>query len=161
MTARKRFGFVLLLACLTLAAYTAGAGAAKSKGAPQQLSGTWVTSIELVNPPPTIEARFQGLNTFLPSGELVVSSSQANPGLRVLAHGQWVRTGNRRFASTMLWFRFDPTGKYIGMQRVRRTIEVAAGFTRFTAEDVIEILAPDGAVVASLNGRETGARLGT
>lgn len=166
MTARTSLALaVTLLAALTLAGSAPGSPTAKSKpkAAPtgQQLGGTWITTIELVNAPPGIEPRFQALNTFLGSGELVVSSSQPNPGLRVLAHGQWVRTGNRRFASTMLWFRFDPTGKYIGMQRVRRTIELAASLTRFTSEDVIEVLTPDGVVVASINGRETGTRLGT
>jgi hypothetical protein len=142
------------------AASTAHRGAKQPKAATgQQLSGTWLTTITLQNPPPGVAPIFTALDTFLPSGELLVSSSQAMPAQRTLAHGGWVRTGNRRFSSSFTWFRFDATGAFVGMQRVRRTMTLAPSGTTFDAIDVVEILTPAGAVVATIQGTEAGSRL--
>jgi hypothetical protein len=135
-----------------------GAGHAKSASG-QQLAGTWLTTITLTNPPPGVVPSFTALDTFLPSGELLVSSSQPMPASRSLAQGGWIRTGNRRFASSFTWFRFDATGAFIGMQRVRRTMTLAANLATFSATDVVEALSPTGAVVATVQGAETGNRL--
>jgi hypothetical protein len=140
------------------AALNAGADHAKPASG-QQFSGTWLTSVTLTNAPPGVAPTFMALDTFLPSGELLVSSSQAAPASRSLAHGGWVRTGNRRFASSFIWFRFDATGAFVGMQRVRRTMTLAADLVTFSATDVVEVLTPTGAVVATAQATETGKRL--
>jgi hypothetical protein len=124
------------------------------------LQGTWMTTVSIANPPPGIGPRFFALDTFVPGGALVVSSSAAMPSLRTLAHGQWIRTGNRRFASTFVWFRFDPAGAFVGMQRVRRTIDLAPGLDAFHSTDVIEVTDPTGTVLTTLHASEDGKRLG-
>jgi hypothetical protein len=132
---------------------------AKTSPVGQQLNGTWTTMVTLTDAPPNVEASFHALDTFLPGGGLLVSSSVANPSLRGLAHGEWVRTGNRQFASTFIWFRFDTTGAFVGMQRVRRTLNLAQNLHSFQATDIVEIIAPTGAVVATVHGTEAGTRL--
>jgi len=136
-------------------------GPSQSKVVPigQQLNGTWQTTVTLSDAPPGIDTTFLALDTFLPGGGLLVSSSASGPNLRSLAHGTWVRTGNRRFSSTFSWFRFDPTGKFAGTQRVRRTISLGADLKSFQSVDVIEIIAPTGAVVATIHGTEQGTVL--
>jgi hypothetical protein len=128
--------------------------------ASQRLEGTWMSTVTLQNPPPGIDASFLALNTFGQGGDVVVSSSQGHPTQRSLAHGEWKRIANRRFASTFTWFRFDAAGQFIGTQRVRRTLTLAPNLTTFTAMDVVEIIAPNGVFVATLNATETAARLG-
>lgn len=54
------------------------------------------------------------------------------------------------------WFRFDPTGAYVGTQRVRRTMKLSHNRERFSATHVIEVIAPSGAVVATLHATESG-----
>ena len=125
----------------------------------QRLPGTWMTTVTLEDPPPGVAASFRALNTFLPSGELLVSSSVGLPSTRSLAHGDWIRTGNRQFASSFVFFRFDPAGAFIGLQRVHRTILLAASLNAFTSTDVVEILDPGGTVIRSSRATEVGERL--
>jgi hypothetical protein len=152
---------VTAVALATVTATAAFAGSpSKTKAANgQHLNGTWLTTVTLTDAPPVVESTFNALDTFLPGGGLLVSSSVDGPALRSLAHGSWVRTGDRTFACTFVWFRFDATGKYVGMQRVRRTMSLGADLKSFTAADVVEILSPAGAVVATIHGTEQGTKL--
>jgi hypothetical protein len=124
-----------------------------------QLEGTWTSRVTLQNPPPGADATFVALNTFIRGGRLLVSSSQTLPATRSLAHGEWARTGDRRFSSTFVAFRFDATGKFAGTLRVRRTLTLAPSLNRFESTDVVEFVAPDGSVVATLRATEAATRL--
>jgi hypothetical protein len=148
-------------AIATSAALAATGHHARTSAAPngQQLNGTWTTNVQLTDAPPGAPASFNALDTFLPGGSLLVSSSAPNPALRTLAHGMWIRTGDRRFASTFVWFRFDATGQYIGTQRVARTMVLAKNGASFQASDIVQVVAPTGAVVATIHGTETGTLL--
>ena len=145
------------VAALAVSAVAVGANGKKAQA--PQLSGTWTTWVSLTNPPPGVDATFQALDTFTPGGGILVSSSQSHPTARSLAHGNCAHTGGRDYACTFVWFRFDPTGTYIGMQRVRRTMTVSADGNSFTSTDTIDVLAPDGTVVATIQGTETAQRL--
>lgn len=151
------------LACLVVALtapMAAAAGNGKKAQTPQ-LSGTWITSVSLTNPPPGVDATFQALDTFVAGGGILVSSSQSHPTARSLAHGNCAHTEGQTYACTFDWFRFDPTtGSYLGMQRVRRTMTVSSDQKSFEGTDTVEVLAPNGTVVASIQGTETGQRLG-
>lgn len=125
----------------------------------KQLNGTWTTAVQLTDAPPGAPASFNALDTFLPGGSLLVSSSAPNPALRTLAHGTWIRTGDHRFASTFVWFRFDPTGQYVGTQRVSRTMVLATDGASFQASDIVQVVSPTGAVVATIHGTESGTLL--
>jgi hypothetical protein len=146
---------VAVAVAATLAASSPAASAPKT----QQLNGTWLTTVTLVNPPQGVPPSFMALNTFFPSGELIASSSQVLPNTRTLAHGGWIRVANRRFASTFTAFRFDTSGVYAGMLRVRRTLTLSADGSSLTANDVVEMLNPEGTIVASFQATETGHRL--
>jgi hypothetical protein len=152
-----------LVVVLVLARSATGAFSASAKpkdGAGNRLVGTWLTTVTLTNPPPGVDATFQALDTFVPGGGILVSSSQSHPTARSLAHGNCARTGGHQYSCTFVWFRFDPTGAYLGMQRVRRTMTVSQDGNSFESTDTVEVLAPNGAVVATLQGSETGQRLG-
>lgn len=150
---------VAAVAIATTGGVLATSSPAASTPKAQQLNGTWLTTITLVNPPQGVPASFMALNTFFPSGELIASSSQALPSTRTLAHGGWARVGNRRFASTFTAFRFDAAGVYAGTLRVRRTVTLSADGRTLTANDVVEMLNPAGAVVVSFQATETGHRV--
>jgi len=158
----KRIVPAAALVVAVLAVGVAGALSATSKGKDKEgarLTGTWLTTVTLVNPPPGIDATFQALDTFVAGGGILVSSSQSHPTMRSLAHGNCSHTSARQYACTFVWFRFDPTGAYLGMQRVRRTMTVSQDGNSFESTDTIDVLAPDGTVVATIQGSETGARL--
>ncbi|MEP7089216.1 MAG: hypothetical protein ABI776_03830 [Nocardioidaceae bacterium] len=124
-----------------------------------QLSGTWATSIRISDAPPGAPSAFNALDTFEPGGGLVVSSSAPQPTTRSLAHGYWAHAGHRTYTSTFVWFRFDTSGAYVGTQRVRRTMRLSHDGERFRGTDVISVMAPSGAVVATLHAIESGTLL--
>jgi hypothetical protein len=159
MSSKRTIAVVSAVAALAFASVAAAAGGKGNHGAPQ-LNGTWLSQVSLVNPPPGIDATFQALNTFVPGGAVLVSSSQGHPTARSLAQGDCTHTAAQQYSCTFVWFRFDPTGAYIGTQRVRRTMTVSSGFDAFQSTDTIEVLAPDGTVLATLQGSETAHRLG-
>jgi hypothetical protein len=121
------------------------------------LNGTWLTTVQLTDAPPGAPSSFNALDTFLPDGGLLVSSSAPMPSTRGLAHGTWTHVGHRNFTSTFTWFRFDATGQAVGTQRVRRTMRVSQSGTSFSGTDVVEVIAPTGAVLVTIHGTETGA----
>jgi hypothetical protein len=123
------------------------------------LDGTWTTHVRLTDAPPGVPSDFEALDTFVRGGELLVSSSAAMPATRSLAHGSWTRTSRRHAQSSFRWFRFDPSGQFVGTQRVVRTMRVSRGGATFHADDVITLLSPTGAVVATIHGTEVGKRL--
>lgn len=165
MLGRKR-----LLAALTLSAAivvaTAATGAFSAVGegpeqtAAQRLEGTWMSTVTLESPPAGVDPTFLALNTFTRSGEVLVSSSQKLPVSRSLAQGEWVRVGDRRFECSFTWFRFDAAGTFIGTQRVRRTMTLGPSLDTFTSTDVVELIAPNGTVIATSNATEAATRLG-
>jgi hypothetical protein len=122
------------------------------------LSGTWTTAVTLTDAPTGVPAQFDALDSFVRGGDLLVSSSVPNPDQRGLAHGTWRKTGTRTYVSSFVWFRFDSSGQFAGTQRVDRTMKVSKDGTRFRAADVVEIIAPSGAVVSTLHGTEVGKR---
>jgi hypothetical protein len=124
-----------------------------------ELDGTYLTAVQLTDAPPGAPASFNALDTFLPDGALLVSSSAPAPSSRGLAHGSWTHVGHRTFTSTFVWFRFDPTGLAVGTQRVQRTMRLSPDGSSFSATDVVEIVAPTGAVLATIHGTETGTLL--
>jgi hypothetical protein len=169
MTARKNLALLattltLLAATCTVATAGASADSTNSSGhsgssPAQQLNGTWTTTVQLTDVPPGAPSSFNALDTFLPGGGLLVSSSAPLPSSRSLAHGMWAKTGHREFSSTFVWFRFDAAGQYVGTQRVRRTMHLSKSRETFHATDVVEVIAPTGAVVATIHGTEVGTLL--
>jgi hypothetical protein len=149
---------------VALALGVTGALSATSKannGGRAGLAGTWLATVTLSNPPAGVDATFQALNSVTSEGAVLVSSSQSHPSQRSLAHGNCARTGGHEYACTFVWFRFDPSGVPVGMQRVRRTMTVSQDGNSFQSTDTIEVLAPNGTVVATIQGTEVGRRLGT
>jgi hypothetical protein len=162
---RKTVVAVTALAVGALAAAVAGGAAGvsskepKQNGQTRQLEGTWMSTVTLQSPPPGAEATFRAMNTFIRGGRLLVSSSQAMPATRSLAHGEWARIGNRRFSSTFVAFRYDPAGNSVGTLRVRRELTLAPSLDQFEATDVVEFLSAGGSVIATLNATEVATRL--
>jgi hypothetical protein len=132
---------------------------AASRAHDHRLNGTWLTQVTLSDAPPGAPSSFSALDTFLPRGGLLVSSSAPNPASRGLAHGSWTHRDHRSFTSSFSWFRFDATGQYVGTQQVKRTMTLSRDQKTFRSHDVIRILAPTGAVLATIHGTEVGTLL--
>src|SRR3954468_575484 len=115
----RRSLIVLASVVIALATSAVAAGSGGKKAQAPQLKGTWLTAVALTNPPPGVDATFQALDTFVPGGGILVSSSQSHPVARSLAHGTCAHAQGQDFTCTFVWFRFDPvTGVFAGSQRV-------------------------------------------
>jgi hypothetical protein len=115
----------------------------------QKLSGAW--EVTVTRPDGTT---FLSLMTFTESGEALEESN--NTPIRSLAHGEWVRTGERRFTRTWVYFRFVPTSN-------PATPRLFVGTNRNTANMVLsEDLGTFNAVACSqlydVNGDPEGTR---
>jgi hypothetical protein len=123
--------------------------------------GTWTVQITLVNCQTGEEipgATFPGLNTFLAEGSML-SNPASNPALLRTGHGVWAHAGGRRFANTVVLFRFNPDGTYAGTQTVRRNITVSRNSEEFIAHDTVTTADPSGTVVGSGCGIGRARRL--
>jgi ABC-type transport system substrate-binding protein len=150
-----------LVAAIVVAIAAGGAfSAAADEAAAPRLEGTWLSTVTLENPPTGVDPTFLALNTFGRSGEVVVSSSQGLPTSRSLAKGEWKRTANGQYECSFMWFRFDATGKFVGTQRVRRTMTLGPSLDTFESTDIVELIAPNGTVIATANATEVATRLG-
>lgn len=123
------------------------------------LNGSWATKVTLTDAPPGAPASFNALDTFVPGGDLLVTSSAPNPTSRGLAHGGWTHTHGPNFTSTFTWFRFDATGQYVGTQQVHRMLTVSPDGSTFHSTDLITVIAPTGAVLKTYHGTEVGTLL--
>ena len=88
------------------------------------------------------------------------------PVLLAVDDAQWLDAASRRILEFAIRRASGALGVLVavraelGMQRVRRTMTLSNDQKSFQAADTVEVLAPDGTVVASIKGGEAGRRLG-
>jgi hypothetical protein len=150
---------VLMILCGTTPVF-AGNG-----GSGQRMEGTWLVTITVKEGLPVLPPPFLALDTFdsnggliaeynlppLPLAGLLISSSSAQ--------GEWVRTGDRTFATTVLAFLFNQNRAPVGLFRFNRTIELAATLDSFTAVFVGEVLDGNLNVLTSFSGTAVATRI--
>ena len=92
---------------------------------------------------------------------MLETSSTAAAARRSPALGEWERTSNDLFATSMWFFRSDPaTGANLGTQEVDRTVRLSADGDSFTAVAVVQQFDVDGNPVGGqLHSTEVGERL--
>ena len=124
------------------------------------VEGSWVVTVTRLNPPPNVPPTFKSLMTFDGGGGLTETSNTGTT-LRGPAHGSWERVEGRSYATTMLFFRFNPqTGAFLGTQKVSRTMRLSQDGQTFEAASLAAQYDPDGALIlGGLRATETGARI--
>ncbi len=137
MKTNKAISGLITVAALAVLVTLIGAqpnpGGAQSQT--QQLGGTWSYTVDVTGVPSGFPLGYKSLITFDSAGGLV-QTAWAPPVAEGLAglvgvspwigHGEWVRTGNREFALTVLIPRFAPTGKFAGIAKARSSIRLNA-----------------------------------
>ena len=83
----------------------------------------------------------------------------SSPALRSPGHGVWQREhGWQDYSFAFTYYRYDPGGVFLGSQKVRATLELAAGGDEFASRSAIETLDVDGAVIGTGCATATGTR---
>lgn len=148
----KAISGVALAAILVLAATQIPAsGQASGQNAKgRRIEGTWRVEVTLRNCQTGAEiATAPALNTFLAGGSMITTSAGVSPALLSTGHGVWEHAGGRSFINTVVLFRFNPAGTYVGTAKVTRNIELGDNSDEFTSTDFSEAADPNGNVIAT------------
>jgi hypothetical protein len=145
ISTRSVAGAIALIAVVALVA--AGAISASSgdhrggRGA-NGLVGSWELT---VNRGPLLPP-VKGLTTYT-LGHSVIGT--ANVVIRGPAHGTWEHVSGRLYADTHVFFRFDPTGAFLGTQRINENVRLAPDSDSYAAVAISSQFDPNGNLVAS------------
>lgn len=147
---------IAAIATSAAGAIAAGAGGSAAQRSANQLAGSWDVAVD--RPAPLSDLR--SLQTFTRDGS-VIEIANGGTALRTPSHGAWKRITGREYASTMVFFRFDPqTGAYLGTQKINRRITLAPDGASYEGVGVSTLFDPAGNVVVSgLRAPETGIRI--
>jgi hypothetical protein len=155
---RSLVAVVALVAAIALSAVgTMGAAAGGSaQSARNTLAGSWDVAVD--RPAPLSDLR--SLQTFTENGS-VVEIANGGATVRSPSHGAWKRVAGRDYASTIVFFRYDPqSGAYLGTQKINRTITLSQDGKSFTGIGISTLFDPAGNVLVSgLQAPETGTRI--
>lgn len=154
---RTSLAAIGLIALMTTGVGAMSASAGGGEGHSNQLVGSWMVTVDR-GPLPALKS----LQTFT-KGHSVLEISNGGAAARSPAHGAWARTGGRTYASTIVFFRYDPaSGAYIGTLKLRRTLQLARDGESFTAVSVSELRDANGTLLPGSNTRrdtETAERI--
>jgi hypothetical protein len=152
-------GIVAVLATAALAVATgSGLAGAAGESSGNQLIGTWQVAVNRPAPLPPL----QSLQVFTDEGSVIETANEWVVGgaLRTAAIGSWEHINGRLYASTTVFFRFDPqTGAYLGTRKVNRTHELAQDGQSFSHVARVTTFDPNGNVLDTFVARATAVRM--
>jgi len=122
------------------------------------LAGTWVVNVSQPGFPPS-----QRHFTFNADGGLVTNDDlQVGPNFVehfTIAQGNWIRTGHRSVAATIVGQRFNLEGIFLGTFKVRMNLELNPPASEWTGTFRLDIALPGGQVVFTSDGGFEATRL--
>ena len=155
---RKRTlaGATALIAVAALVAagaiYASSGDDGRSQGA-NPIIGSWEVTVDRGPQLPPVK----GLTTFTRGHSLI---GTGNTLVRGPSHGAWEHVSGRLYADTQVFFRFDPTGTFLGTQRINENVRLAPDGDSFTTVSISNLFDPNGnLVVGGLRATVTGTRI--
>jgi hypothetical protein len=134
---------ILAVTALVLSAALSLADSAGSQPAQNHLAGTWIKSFE-----PGVAA--PSLLSYMSDGRVIVSGPITilpGPGFISLVgtgHGEWIRTGNHEFASTVMFLGSDLTTEFLFFVKVISAIKLNDASDELTATGTVTVTFTDG-----------------
>ena len=92
-------------------------------------------------------------------GGTLASTDNQPPSSRGPGSGTWENIGGRSYSAPFQVFSFNPDGTFAGTVKIARNILLAADANSYTSTVSVEILDPNGNMVATLCGTESATRL--
>jgi hypothetical protein len=134
---------IVVIAVAALATTGAiSATAADDDSSANELVGSWELTVNRGPQLPPVK----GLTTYTQGHSLI---GTANVVVRGPAHGTWERVSGRLYADTHIFFRFDPTGTFLGTQKIRETVQLAQDGDSYKAVAISDQFDPNGTLIAS------------
>lgn len=138
-----------------LGVIAAAAGADTGKGSGNRLAGTWKVTVNRPAPLPPLPS----LQVFTDTRSVIETANEW-PATRTAAYGAWERIEGRLYASTTVFFRFNPqTGAYLGTQKINRTTRLARDGQTFAHVARVTVLDPAGNVITTFVALASGERM--
>jgi hypothetical protein len=138
-----RASLAVLVGAAVAATVAAGAISASSgDDRANHIEGTWALTVNRGPALPPVRA----MTTYTRDNSLI---GTANATVRGPSHGTWEHVSGRIYADTHIFFRFDPTGTFIGSQKVRETIRLSADGDSYDAIAISDQFDPNGNLTAS------------
>jgi hypothetical protein len=142
MISKTSLAATVVLAVAALIASGAISASAGDDSAANQLVGSWELTVNRGPQLPPVK----GMTTYTRGYSLI---GTANVVVRGPAHGTWEHVSGRLYADTHVFFRFDPTGTFLGTQRIKETVRLAQNGDSYTAVAISDQFDPNGNLVAS------------
>lgn len=141
---RKALTAAIVVIAVTALATTGAisATAADDDSSANELVGSWQLTVNRGPQLPPVK----GLTTYTQGHSLI---GTANVVVRGPAHGTWERVSGRLYADTHIFFRFDPTGTFLGTQKIRETVQLAQDGDSYKAVAISDQFDSNGNLVAS------------
>jgi len=114
----------------------------------QTPEGTWLSEIRPAGLPPAAPAILNFV-TFEANGTLVASSSDGNQSV---AHGVWVRVGDRKFLMTIFIFNYDATRALTTITKARINIQMSLDGQTLKTTNEVAVMDRTGKVMATITG---------
>jgi hypothetical protein len=158
-----------LISALAITASTASAqdtqtepSSATSAAHERTIQGVWRTTVTPRNcQTGAAFASLSGLFTFNLGGTMSEYGigPGSSPALRSPGHGLWQREhGWQDYSFVFTYYRYDAAGIFLGSQKIRATLELAAGGDEFASRSAIEFLDVNGAVTGTGCATAVGRR---
>ena len=134
------------------AIYASSGDDGRSQGA-NPIIGSWEVTVDRGPQLPPVK----GLTTFTRGHSLI---GTGNTLVRGPSHGAWEHVSGRLYADTQVFFRFDPTGTFLGTQRINENVRLAPDGDSFTTVSISNLFDPNGnLVVGGLRATVTATRI--
>lgn len=156
MGKKSVIGVIALLALTAMVAVGAISASSGDDGREQganQIVGSWELTVDRGPQLPQVK----GMNTYTRGHSIVGTGNLVTRGP---SHGAWEHVRGRLYADTHIFFRFDPTGAYLGTQRINETVRLARDGESYTAVAISNLYDPTGRlVVGGLRATITATRI--
>ena len=145
------FGLMALLTCTFLAT----SATAESGG---RLVGVFDTHLTLTNCQGVVVRTLEALQMFNQGGTLASTDNQP-PSSRGPGFGTWENLGGGSYSAPFEFFSFNADGTFAGTVKIARDIQLAKDANSYTSVVSVEIVNPNGSVIATLCGTEVATRV--
>ena len=125
---------------------------------PHSFSGTWIVQTQITDCSGTTLESFSKFLSINAGGTAQEMSNSVPPSQRTVGFGIWQHLDHNNFVYALRFFRF-PSGTFAGTVHAKWSVVLAEDGQSYTAEGAIQIVAPNGVVVANRCGTETGTRM--
>ena len=157
MTRKRSFASAIALIAVAAmvaagAIYASSGDNGRSQGA-NAIIGSWELTVDRG---PQL-GPVKGLTTYTRGHSLI---GTANTLVRGPSHGAWEHLSGRLYADTHVFFRFDPTGAFLGTQRINENVRLAPDGESYTAVAISNLFDTNGnLVVGGLRATITATRI--